>query len=116
MVTHESPRAGAMSSEPRHFSDAVAALRPGRRVVVFTGAGVSADSGIPTFRDAGGLWEFFPPEQFATVGGLLRTALTRPARFAEFLTGVLGPFAAAEPNPAHRAIADLKKRVPTVVV
>jgi NAD-dependent deacetylase len=77
---------------------------------------VSAESGIPTFRDAGGLWERFPPEQFASLGGLLRTALTRPARFAEFLAAVLEPVATAEPNPAHRAIAALEARMPTAVV
>src|SRR5436305_15327444 len=114
MVTTASPSAVAMSSEPRHFSEAVAALRSARRVVVFTGPGVWAASGIARFRDTGGLWERFPPDQFASLGGLLRTALTRPARFAEFLAAVLEPVVTAEPNLAHYAIAALEQRVPTV--
>src|SRR5262245_13435638 len=117
MVTNAARSADrAMSPEPRYFSNAVAALRSARRVVVFTGAGVSAESGIPTFRDAEGLWERFPPEQFASIRGLVRTALTRPARFADFLYAVLEPVALAKPSPAHLAVAELDKRVPTVVV
>ena len=48
----------------------VDALRAARHVVIFTGAGVSAESGIPTFRDAlTGLWERFDPEALATLEG-----------------------------------------------
>ena len=54
---------------------AVAALRDARRVVVFTGAGVSAESGIPTFRDAlTGLWERFDAAELASADGFLRDA------------------------------------------
>jgi NAD-dependent deacetylase len=105
-----------MPNVPRHFSDAVAALRSARRLVVFTGAGVSAESGIPTFRDGDGLWKRFPPEQFATPKGLLRTTLTRPALMAEFLYAVLEPVALARPGPAHKAIAALGQRLTTTVV
>ncbi|MBL8850737.1 MAG: iron dicitrate transport regulator FecR [Planctomycetaceae bacterium] len=95
---------------------AVLALRGAQRVVVFTGAGVSAESGIPTFRDAGGFWQLFPPETFATWNGLLRTAVLRPRLLAEFVLNVVEPVAAAVPNAAHRAIAQLAQNVPTTVV
>src|SRR5690349_3462222 len=45
---------------------AAATLRGARRVAVLTGAGVSAESGVPTFRDADGLWEGHPVEEVAT--------------------------------------------------
>jgi len=80
-------------------------VRTARRLVVFTGAGVSAESGIETFRDDGGLWTEFPPARFATWHGLLRTAVWRPRQLAAFLRQVLGPLAAARPNAAHFALA-----------
>src|SRR5215469_11640115 len=95
---------------------AVLALRKARRVVVFSGAGISADSGIPTFRDADGFWQRFPPERFATWGGLLDTALTEPRSVAEFVLNVVEPIAKAETNAGHLAVAQLDRRVETTVV
>src|SRR5262245_19479436 len=92
------------------------ALRRARHVVVFTGAGVSAESGIPTFRDAGGFWQEFPPEEFANWAGLLKIAALHPHRLAEFLLAVIEPIAAARPNAAHRAIADLERHMNVTVV
>ncbi len=69
-------------------------LMESREVVVFTGAGASAESGIPTFRDDDGLWRTFPPDQFANWASLLRMAAARPARAAEFVCAVLQPIAA----------------------
>ncbi len=91
-------------------------LRNAREVVVFTGAGVSAESGIATFRDADGFWQRFPPEEFANWAGLLKTAAGEPRWFADFLLAVLEPVAGAEPNAAHRAIADLERYVNVTVV
>jgi NAD-dependent deacetylase len=91
-------------------------LRGSREVVVFTGAGVSAESGIATFRDEGGFWNEFPPDEFATMPGLMKVAATHPRRLAEFLLAVLEPVARATPNPAHRAIAELEKYTGVTVV
>ena len=93
------------------IDEAAEVVRGSRRVVVFTGAGVSAASGIPTFRDDGGFWTEFPPEQFANWRGIARAALLQPRRFAQFLHAVIGPIASAEPNAAHRAIADAEQHV-----
>lgn len=95
---------------------AVLAFRKARRIVVFTGAGISAESGIPTFRDDDGFWLRFPPEEFASWRGLLRVAATNPRRLAEFLWHVVDPIARAEPNPGHHALVALQRHRPTTVV
>lgn len=95
---------------------AVEAIRDADRITVFSGAGISAESGISTFRDADGFWQRFPPEEFANWKGLLTTATLQPKRFAEFLLAVLEPIANATPNAAHRAIADLEQSKEVQVV
>lgn len=107
-----------MNTQPDNETLNIAAwhLREARRVVVFTGAGVSAESGIPTFRDAGGLWAEFPPEQYATWDGIATAARKEPKRLAEFVHAVIAPIANAEPNPAHRAIAEIEKHKPVTVI
>jgi NAD-dependent deacetylase len=105
-----------MSVNSAPLEQAAQLLRAARRVVVFTGAGVSAESGIPTFRDDDGFWQRFPPEQFARWNRLLVTGMVRPGLLAEFLQAVLEPIATAKPNAAHRAIARLETRVPTTVI
>ena len=87
--------------------DEAAAVVAGGRVVAFTGAGISAESGIPTFRDPGGLWDRFDPSAFGTWDGLARTAMERPDAMAEFLAQLRRVFASAEPGEAHRALARL---------
>jgi NAD-dependent deacetylase len=91
-------------------------IRSASNVVVFTGAGISAESGIATFRDEGGFWSQFPPEQFATWNGLLKTAATQPRQLAEFLLALLEPVARAAPNPGHRAIERLEHHTRVTVV
>jgi NAD-dependent deacetylase len=102
--------------DAHNWSMAVAGLRNAKHVVVFSGAGMSAESGIPTFRDADGFWQRFPPEKFATWNGLWRTALTDPHSVADFVLNVVDPIARAEVNPGHRAVAALERRAKTTVV
>jgi NAD-dependent deacetylase len=106
----------SMASNTNDLAKAGELVRAARHVVVFTGAGVSAESGIPTFRDDSGLWQKFPPEKFAHWSGLLKTAIAHPTRLVEFLLAVIEPIAAAVPNPAHRAIADLERHKKTTVI
>lgn len=80
----------------------------GRGVVAFTGAGISAESGIPTFRDPGGIWDRFDPAEFGTWDGLMGMAMTRPDALADFLAELRRVFAAA-PGPAHVALARLEE-------
>ncbi|MGF1462398.1 MAG: NAD-dependent deacylase [Maricaulaceae bacterium] len=73
-------------------------------LVVLTGAGVSAGSGLGTFRDAGGLWARFDPYQLATPEGFARD----PALVHEFYNVRRRATRAAQPNPAHQALARLE--------
>ena len=77
--------------------------RKPRRVVVMTGAGVSADSGIPTFRGPDGLWRNFRPEELATPEAFRRD----PLLVWEWYEWRRGLIRDAQPNAAHEAIARL---------
>jgi NAD-dependent deacetylase len=76
------------------------------KVVVFTGAGVSTESGIPDFRSPGGIWSKFDPEDF-TIERFLNNPETRKKQWRLLMEG--GLFAQAEPNRAHAAIAELER-------
>lgn len=95
-------------SSLREAIDAIRTARP-RRVVAFTGAGVSADSGIPTFRGPGGLWRDFRPEELATPEAFRRD----PALVWEWYEWRRGLIREARPNAAHDALARLGDLVVT---
>lgn len=77
-------------------------LRQADEVLVLTGAGVSAESGIATFREAlTGLWARFDPAQLATAEAFLKD----PVRVWSWYEGRRAQVLAAQPNPAHRALA-----------
>jgi len=87
----------------------VARLRAAARVVVLTGAGVSAESNIPTFRDAmTGLWSRYRAEDLATPEAFLRD----PKLVWEWYQWRRDLVAAAAPNPGHDALAELEGRIP----
>jgi NAD-dependent deacetylase len=79
----------------------------GARVCVLTGAGVSAESGVPTFRGEGGLWKGRDPMTLATPEAYARD----PELVWEFYDWRRGLISACEPNPAHRALAEIEDRV-----
>lgn len=83
------------------------AVGPSTRVFVLTGAGISAESGIRTFRDAGGLWEQYRFEEVASPEGWA----AHPEVVWRFYGQRRAQAATCEPNPAHRALADLERRV-----
>lgn len=82
------------------------------KIVVFTGAGVSADSGISTFRDADGLWANYRIEDVCTPEALARNR----AMVVEFYNIRRRELFAVEPNAAHRAIAELERHFDVEVV
>jgi NAD-dependent deacetylase len=86
-----------------------ARLVAGGGVLVLTGAGMSEEAGIPTFRDPGGLWDRFDPADFGTWQGLAHLAISRPDDLAEFLAALRGAFAEARPGPGHTALARLEE-------
>lgn len=78
-------------------------IRAARSICVLTGAGISAESGIPTFRGPGGLWRNFRPEELATA-----EAFSRDPKFVwEWYDWRRALISKAEPNPGHRALASL---------
>ncbi|MFQ5810844.1 MAG: NAD-dependent deacylase [Armatimonadota bacterium] len=87
---------------------ATQALRGARRVAVLTGAGVSADSGVPTFRGPDGLWRNFRPEDLATPEAFARD----PQLVWEWYDWRRQRIAEAEPNAGHLALAELEGMFP----
>ncbi|WP_390583935.1 NAD-dependent deacylase [Erythrobacter sp. MTPC3] len=76
-----------------------------KRIVILTGAGISAESGIDTFRSAGGLWEQHRVEDVATPEGFARN----PDLVLGFYDARREALASVEPNDAHRALARLER-------
>lgn len=83
-----------------------------KKLVVLSGAGVSAESGIRTFRDSDGLWENYPVQEVACIEGWYQN----PALMLQFYNERRRQIAQAEPNRAHRLIAELDKYFQTKVV
>jgi NAD-dependent deacetylase len=78
-------------------------LRDAERIVVLTGAGVSAESGVPTFRGDGGLWKSYRPEELATPEAFARD----PGLVWEWYRWRRSLVARCAPNPGHHALARL---------
>lgn len=90
-------------------ADLIQKLVAARRVAVLTGAGVSAESGVPTFRDAQtGLWAKYSPEELATP----RAFQCNPHLVWEWYEWRRKLVAEARPNPAHLALVELEKLFP----
>lgn len=83
-------------------------LRPAAKVAVLTGAGISAESGLATFRGAGGLWEGQRVEDVATPRAFQRD----PVLVWRFYNLRRANLATVRPNPGHRALVDLEQRLP----
>jgi NAD-dependent deacetylase len=100
-------------TEERLIREAALRLRETRRLVVLTGAGVSKESGIPTFRDAqDGLWARYDPMDLATREGFLRN----PVMVWEWYRYRFGMVENARPNAGHLAIAEMEAIFPQVTV
>jgi len=93
-------------------AEAAEILRSAQRVVAFTGAGVSAESGVPTFRGAGGLWEGHPVEELASPRGFYAD----PVKVWRFYEERRRNLANVKPNPAHRVLAGWQERFPRYAV
>ena len=101
-------------TESCHIPEALlAALRDSRHVCVLTGAGVSAESGVPTFREAqDGLWADHDPLQLATPEGFL----SDPELVWSWYRWRRELVAEVEPNPAHLGLAELAELVPRLTL
>ncbi|MHC5035677.1 MAG: SIR2 family NAD-dependent protein deacylase [Planctomycetota bacterium] len=88
------------------IDEAASLLGPCRRIVAFTGAGISAESGIPTYRGQGGLWGKYDPAKYASIDYFMKD----PAYYWGFFRDLRVPILReARPNPAHLALARLEE-------
>lgn len=83
-----------------------------KKLVVLTGAGMSAESGLSTFRDSKGLWENYPVEQVASIDGWHQN----PALVLEFYNDRRKAYQGSEPNEGHRLLAALERDYRVVIV
>lgn len=81
-------------------------LRGAQQIVALTGAEISRPSGIPDFRSEAGLWQLDDPMIVASLRGFQ----ANPQRFYTWFRPLLKTISMAEPNPAHRALAELERR------
>jgi NAD-dependent deacetylase len=88
--------------------EAIQKLRGAKRLAILTGAGVSAESGVPTFRGKDGLWKNHQPQQLATPQAFEKD----PELVWDWYHWRRKTVLEVSPNPAHYAIAELEKRVP----
>jgi len=86
--------------------EAVSLLAGRRNAVALTGAGISVESGIPSFRGAQGMWAKYDPMEYAT----LHAFMQHPRKVWEMLTEMVSVCGGAAPNAAHRGLAALEER------
>jgi NAD-dependent deacetylase len=97
----------ARDEQAEALAQAAGFLRSARRVAVLTGAGISAESGLATFRGAGGLWEGHRVEDVATPSAFRRD----PALVWRFYNARRAGLRTARPNPGHEALVRLEDRL-----
>ena len=85
---------------------------PNNKLVVLTGSGISAESGLKTFRDSGGLWEGYDINEVASIDGWNRD----PQKVLDFYNHRREQAAKAEPNEAHKALVRLEEKFDVIVV
>ncbi|NXA39035.1 SIR5 deacylase, partial [Eudromia elegans] len=98
------PEMARPSSNMADFREAFARAK---HIAIITGAGVSAESGVPTFRGAGGLWRKWQAQELATPEAFARN----PSRVWEFYHYRREVMLSKQPNPAHMAIAECERRL-----
>jgi NAD-dependent deacetylase len=86
----------------------IAAFDPAKKIVVLTGAGISAESGVPTFRGEDGLWRRYRAEELATLAAFQ----ANPKLVWEWYDWRRGIIGKAAPNPGHKAIAEMEQIFP----
>lgn len=102
-----------------HDAERVASFLLGaKRILFITGAGLSADSGMPTYRGVGGLYGDVPVREGLTIEDMLSGYMmrTNPSLVWEYLSHLAGAFNAAEPNQGHRVIAEMEAEFESVWV
>ena len=80
-------------------------INNGKYVTVFTGAGISVESGIPAFRGVDGLWTKYDPEEYASINAFIRN----PLKVWSMFLSLKDTYVNAKPNYAHKALALMEK-------
>ena len=86
------------------YKEVAKLMKERKHCVASTGAGISAESGIPTFRTKGGLWEKYDPAIYASIDVFRRD----PSKYWSIRGDFIRNYNEFEPNPAHRALAELE--------
>jgi len=81
-------------------------IKTSKHSLAFTGAGISVESGIPTFRGSQGLWSKYDPEEFAHIESFIRN----PAKVWKMIREMFMILFEAKPNLAHEILAEMEKR------
>ena len=95
-------RSGGLDAMIRRVADLIVNRQP---CIALTGAGISAESGIPTFRSKGGLWEQFDPAVYASIEVFRRD----PSKYWSIRGEFIRNYDAYQPNPGHLALAELER-------
>ncbi|HZQ55984.1 MAG TPA: NAD-dependent deacylase [Bryobacteraceae bacterium] len=103
------PEQQPFTPESERINLARTLVRRAQRIAALTGAGISAESGVPTFRGAAGLWKQFRPEELATPQAFRRD----PALVWKWYDWRRSMIAQVKPNPGHAALATLERRANT---
>ena len=82
-------------------------INTSKRIIIFSGAGLSTESGIPDFRSPGGVWDKYDPEDFYFQNFI--ASETSREKYWQMATEMWEPIKQAQPNPAHLAIAEMEK-------
>ncbi len=94
------------------FEEIKEKIRNSKKIVFVTGAGISQESGIPTFRGKDGLWRTYDAMQLATINAFYENPLLVWEWYDDRRKGIFS----AEPNPGHRAIAELEEYLDVVIL
>ncbi len=98
-----------MGTQGKFPAELISYLRVAQKAVVLTGAGVSAESGVPTFRDAAtGLWAKYDPQKLATPDAFRQN----PRLVWEWYAWRRDLVSQVKPNPAHFALVEMEKHIP----
>jgi len=98
-----------MGKWKQEIEEAVSILSKAKRASASSGAGMSEESGIPTFRDPGGIWDEVNPIEAGTTRGLIHTLEKNAEKIIPIFLKMLDSFERAEPNPGHTALFELEK-------
>ena len=107
-----------MNAAPILPEGVVDAFARARRILFITGAGISADSGLPTYRGFGGLYDGKPTEEGLPIEEVLSGQMLarRPELTWKYLLQIEEGCRSAQPNPAHLALAEIERRRPSGAV